>query len=163
VQQNQRFVKNYLLRLLTPLLGKGMLMSEGNFWLRQRRLAQPAFQKSRIAAYGPGMVEVTERMLAGWRDGDRRDLHSEMMKLTLAIAAKTLFGVDVDNEAAEVGAALDVVRRDFVGRMRSLWPIPVHWPTPGNLRLKRAVRRLDGIIYDFIAQRRAGKHDGNDL
>jgi cytochrome P450 len=163
IQQNHRFVKNYLLRLLTPLLGKGMLMSEGDFWLRQRRLAQPAFHKSRVAAYGPYMVEFTERMLAGWRDGDRRDLHHEMMQLTLAIAAKTLFDVDVDNEAADVGAALDVVRRDFVGRMKSMWPIPVHWPTPGNMRLKRAVRRLDRIIYDFIDQRRTGKHDGNDL
>jgi cytochrome P450 len=163
VAQNHRFVKNYLLRLLTPLLGNGMLMSEGSFWLRQRRLAQPAFHRSRIAAYGPAMVGFTERMLAGWHSGEHRDIHHEMMQLTLAIAAKTLFDVDVQNESTDVGAALDVVRRDFSARMGSIWPIPVHWPTPGNFRLRRAVERLDRIIYRFIEQRRRSGNEGSDL
>jgi cytochrome P450 len=163
VTQNQRFVKNYLLRLLTPLLGNGLLMSEGSFWLRQRRLAQPAFHKNRVAAYGAAMVAFTERMLAQWQSGEQRDIHHEMMKLTLAIAAKTLFDVDVQNEAVDVGAALDVVRRDFSARMGSIWPIPTSWPTPGNIRLRRAVRRLDRIIYRYIDERRRASHEGNDL
>jgi hypothetical protein len=81
------------------LLGNGLLTSEGSFWLRQRWLSQPAFNRQRIAAYGPSMVACTERMLAGWRDGETRDLHADMMHLALAITAETLFGANVGGEA----------------------------------------------------------------
>ena len=82
------------------LLGKGLLTSDGDFWLRQRRLSQPAFQKSRIASYGECMTAYTERLIRGWRPGERRDLHTEFTRLTLEITAKTLFGADVARDAA---------------------------------------------------------------
>src|SRR5690242_5530822 len=84
-----------------PLLGDGLLTSEGDFWLRQRRLAQPAFHKQRVAGYGTVMTDFAERHAAGWRDGAVVELHGEMMAVTQAIVGKTLFDADVSGDAHE--------------------------------------------------------------
>jgi cytochrome P450 len=163
VHRNHDFIKHFALRMNPLVLGNGLLTSEGDFWLRQRRLIQPAFQKSRIAAYGPAMVECATRVVNSWRPGAERDILREMMRLTLMIAAQTLFGADVDRDATDVGVALETLLEAFLTKMNRLIPIP-HWvPTPMNLRFKRALRRLDGILYDFIRQRRAGGGERSDL
>src|SRR5262245_4292051 len=113
----------YVLRLLVPVLGTGLLTSEGDLWLRQRRLMQPAFHRQRIAEYGGVMVDYTLRLLGQWRDGETRDLHAEMMRLTLEIAGQTLFGADVAEEAREVGEVLEVVMETFLARWED--PMPV--------------------------------------
>src|SRR6185295_12249804 len=77
------------------LVGKGLHTSEGELWRRQRRLAQPAFHRQRISAFGDVMVEYASRMISQWKDGDVRDIHREMMRLTLEIVVKTLFNADV--------------------------------------------------------------------
>src|SRR5262249_30433749 len=110
---SRTFIKHFALRLNPILLGNGLLTSEGDVWLRQRRLAQPAFQRQRIAAYVPTMVEHTLRLLASWRDGETRDILAEMMRLTLGIAAKTLFGADAVDQAEKVGAAMRVAQESF--------------------------------------------------
>jgi cytochrome P450 len=163
VTHNDCFRKNYLLRILAPLLGEGVLISEGDFWLRQRRLLQPAFARQRIHAYGAAMVRQTERMLEAWQPGTTRDLHEDLMALTLAIVAETLFGAHVEAATAVVGPALDEVRDYFIRRMTGLLPLPLSWPTPANRRLKKAIADLDAIIYDFIARRRASGEDRGDL
>src|SRR5262245_10784640 len=86
VAKNQNFIKHFALRLNPVVLGKGLLTSEGDFWLRQRRLMQPAFTRSRIAAYAPAMVAGAQRLIADWQPGERRDILVEMMRLTLEIA-----------------------------------------------------------------------------
>src|SRR5262245_11364060 len=108
--------RTYVLKLLDPILGQGLLTSEGELWLRQRRLAQPAFLKQRIAGYGPVMVAYAQRLADSWRDGEEHDLHADMMKLTLEIVAKTLFDADVAGAAHEVGEALEVVMDNFINR-----------------------------------------------
>src|SRR5437588_6173741 len=90
VAHGRHFIKHFALRLNPLLLGKGLLTSEGDFWLRQRRLIQPVFVRSRIATYAPAMVAATLRLLASWQPGQQRDIHGDMMKLTLDIAAQTL-------------------------------------------------------------------------
>jgi cytochrome P450 len=162
VANNDNFRKHYLLRMNRLLLGNGLLTSEGDLWRRQRRLAQPAFHRQRIAAYGEVMVEYAERMLATWRDGEVRDVHADMTRLTLEIVAKTLFDADVAGEAGHVGAALEVVMETFIARMDSLLMLPESVPTPTNLRLQRAVRQLDEIVYGIIAHRRASGEDRGD-
>jgi cytochrome P450 len=163
VTQARNFTKHFALRLNPLVLGKGLLTSEGDFWLRQRRLAQPAFQRSRITAYGAVMVGYTERMLAGWSPGQTCDMLTEMMRLTLAIAAKTLFDAEIGPEADTVGSALQFLQANFIARFNRLMPLPVWVPTPNNLRLKRAVRQLDEILYGFIRQRRQSGVDRGDL
>jgi cytochrome P450 len=163
VTQARHFRKHFALRLNPLVLGKGLLSSEGDFWLRQRRLAQPAFQRHRIAAYAPTMVAAAERRLADWRPGETRDVQAEMMRLTLDVAARTLFGADASGEAGAVGAALQLIQENFLVRFNSLLPLPMWVPTPAHLRLRRVVRRLDEIIYGFIRQRRQTGARGDDL
>jgi cytochrome P450 len=163
VTHNHKFIKHFALRINPLLLGNGLLTSEGEFWLRQRRLVQPAFVRSRIAAYAPAMVSATLRLLASWQAGQVRDIHADMMRLTLDIAAETLFHADATSQARDIAQAMQVLQECFTVRFAGLVPIPLWLPTPGNLRLRRAVRRLDGIIFGFIRQRRQNPHDCGDL
>src|SRR5919199_233094 len=96
---SKNFIKAASLRspFFQRLVGHGLVTSEGEFWRRQRRLAQPAFHRERVDAYARAMVELAERMLDGWRDGATLDAHEEMMLLTQAVVARTLFGGDVSN------------------------------------------------------------------
>jgi cytochrome P450 len=161
--QARLFVKHFALRINPVLLGQGLLTSDGAFWLRQRRLAQPAFSRERIQSYAAVMVDHAERQIAGWRDGEERDIHADMMHLTLDIVAKVLFDADVASDAGHVGEALQVALDHFSSQFRRLVKLPLFLPTPANLRLKKAVRRLDAIIQRFIEQRRTGGVDRGDL
>ncbi len=162
VERHRQFTKHYALQLLRPTVGNGLLTSEGEFWLRQRRLIQPAFARERIDAYGPIMVEHTRRLIEDWRPGERRDLHDDMVRLTLGIVAKTLMDVDLSEDFNHVSAAQDVVLADFRNRFKTI-PLPFWLPTPGNLRLKQAVARLDAVIHRIIEQRRAAGEDHGDF
>jgi cytochrome P450 len=163
VHQARNFRKHYAIRMNRLLLGNGLLSSEGDFWLRQRRLAQPAFHRDRINAYGSIMVELTERMLSQWQPGTVRDVHADMAQLTLEIIARTLFDADVSGEAKDVGVALAAAQQSFLERFQSPFPMPEWVPTPGNLRLRGAVRRLDAIVFGFIRERRESKQEKDDL
>jgi cytochrome P450 len=163
VTSSRNFTKHFAKRYNSLVLGNGLLSSEGDFWLRQRRMAQPAFNRGSIAPYAPVMVAYTERMLETWREGETRDLHVEMMQLALGIVAKTLFDADVAGDARDVGVALDTALESFLARLNSVFALPPRLPTPKNLRLWRAVRRLDEVIYGFIKQRRASGEDRGDL
>jgi cytochrome P450 len=132
-----------------------LLTSEGAFWLRQRRLIQPVFQRERILSYAPDMTACAERQIDTWHDGEVRDLHMEMRKLTLAVATKTLFGVDAGDQAAAVGCALREAMGTFDQRLFRIIPLPDNVPTLGNWRIRKAIRRLDRILYGLINQRRA--------
>jgi cytochrome P450 len=163
VTESRHFIKHYITRLLRPTMGNGLLLSEGDFWLRQRRLVQPAFHRERIATYGDLMVSYAERMLERWQDGETRDVHVEMMRLTLEIVAKALFDADVAGKARDVGEALEVGMNNFLRRWKSIYPLPLWVPTPGNIRTRRAIRRLNDILYGIIQERRASGQDRGDL
>ncbi|HYA98069.1 MAG TPA: cytochrome P450 [Methylomirabilota bacterium] len=162
VTQSKKFFKGRILRANRRLFGNGLLTSEGDFWLRQRRLAQPAFHRARIATYAETMVRYAKRHLDSWRDGRELDVHQEMMGLTLQIVAKTLFDADVAGDAREVGRALEVLMH-LNTNFRNLVLIPAWVPTPRNIRSLLAVRRLDRIIYRIIEQRRSSGRDAGDL
>jgi cytochrome P450 len=163
VTDARNFTKHFGLRINRMLLGYGLLTSEGDFWLRQRRLIQPAFLRERVAGYGPDMVALAERMVSSWHDGETRDVHADMTRLTLEIAAKTMLGVDFTDEAG-VGmeAAMADIATTFRSRFYSLIRLPDFVPTPANVRLRRAVRRLDDTLFGLIEQRRDGGQ-GSDL
>ena len=163
VHRARDFMKHFALRLNPAVLGNGLLTSEGDFWLRQRRLIQPAFQRSRLTGYVPDMAAAAGTVLGSWSAGETRDIPTEMMRLTLMIAAKTLFGADVGEEARDVGAALEVLMERFRTRFASMFWLPSWLPTPGKIRFDRAVRRLDEIIYRFIHQRRQSREQKPDL
>jgi cytochrome P450 len=162
--QQKNFVKHFVLGLLRPVLGDGLLTSEGKPWLRQRRLIQPAFQRSHVEDYAGIIVAHTERMLAEWRDGERIDLHSAMMHVTLSIAAKAFLGAEVSgSDFRSVSHALELLMRDFVYRFEGIVKIPLWMPTVWNWRIKRQIRQLDRVIYGIIDRRRRGPQDSDDL
>lgn len=163
VTQARQFRKHFALRLNPIVLGNGLLTSEGDFWLRQRRLAQPAFTRSHVARYAPAFIEHTGKMLNRWKSGDTVDVLTEMMALTLGIASRTLFGADGDDHAEKVRDALNVTQEEFVHRLARPFQWPLWVPTSGNRRLLKAVQDLDAIIYDFIHQRRLSGTMGDDL
>ena len=158
------FVKSPGIRLLRRLLGDGLFVSEGDLWLRQRRLMQPAFHRQRIAAYGQVMATYATRRAAGWHDGAVLDIHPEMMAVTRDIVAKTLFDADVSEEARVIGVASHFLTEYFGKRLGSLLQLVPPWlPTPANLRLRSTIRRLDAVVYRMIADRRRTPGDRVDL
>jgi cytochrome P450 len=144
------------------LFGKGLLTSEGDFWLRQRRLSQPAFHRDRIAAYGDVMVKYAQRMLAGWQDGETRDVYADMMRVTLENAARTLIDMEAHGETGAGDALLALLAEDS-SSLRTVLRLPGHLPTPADWRLRREVRRLDAIIYAVIRERHSRERDTGDL
>lgn len=163
VTKSRQFLKHFALRANPVVLGKGLLSSDGDFWLRQRRLAQPAFQRPQIMKYVATFADHTARLFDRWKPGETRDILPDMMALTLGIASRTLFGSDGEGYAERVRAALQVTQEEFVVRLARLVQIPNWIPTSGNRRLLAAVRDLDSIIYDFISRKRASHEQGDDL
>jgi cytochrome P450 len=158
------FTKHYGLRSGKRVLGNGLLTSEGDFWRRQRRLMQPAFTRERVASYGRTMVRLADQMMADWRPEQTRDVHEDIGRLTLEIAAATLFGADdVTTEANAVITALQDLTKGFNNRLFRLVRIPDYLPTPGNIRRERAAKRLDDIVFDLIRRRRKGGSHGDFL
>jgi len=162
VNKARLYHKGRILQANKYLFGEGLLTAEGDFWLRQRRLAQPAFHRERIAAYAATMADYTGQMLAAWRSGEERDIHQEMMNLALRIVGKTLFDADVTRDAREVGATLDMLLKIASNFGRTVL-VPLWVPTPRNLRAKAGVRRIERIIYRIIAERRASGRNTGDL
>lgn len=162
---NKNFIKPRSLR--TPffrrIVGTGLLTSEGDFWLRQRRLAQPAFHRDRVNAYGDIMSAYTERLIDEWRDGETRDIHADMMRLTMEIVARTLFSTDVGRDAEDVGRALTSIAEAFASQATLKWILDNRLPTPLHRRFFRTVGKLDDVIFKVIRERRAGGGDTGDL
>jgi cytochrome P450 len=163
VTDQRNFTKSRGLERTKRLLGQGLLTSEGALHLRQRRLMQPAFHHDRIAAYADTMVACAGRLRDLWTDGAALDVAHEMMQLTLAIAGRTLFDIDVASQAAEVGRALTAVMEPFWLMMTPAGELLEHVPF-GRMRRARAARaQLDRIVYGFIADRRRHARDQGDL
>jgi cytochrome P450 len=163
LQNSRSFAKGNALQQAKRVLGEGLLTSEGELHLRQRRLIQPIFHQKRVAGYAETMVSRTERMLERWQPGAAVDVHAEMTRLTLAVVGDTLFGADVEGEAEEIGAALTeslaAVNRlvfPFVG------PAMERLPLPSRRRFRHSIARLDATIERLIDERR-GRPGGADL
>ena len=164
VTNHRNFHKGRGLERAKMLLGTGLLTSEGDFHLRQRRLAQPAFHRQRVAAYGATMASYAAARRDRWRGGLTLDVHVEMMALTLAIVGKTLFDADVEDEAAEIGAALATTFESFnFGFFLPFGELLERLPLPATIRFRKARARLDATIYRLIEERRKSGTDRGDL
>lgn len=145
---------------LAMFMGEGLLTSNGDFWRRQRKLVQPAFHTKRIEAYAETMVEETQKVMDSWEDNSDVDVAAEMMRLTLNIVAKTLFGANVESETARVAHAMHAFQ-ELAGKPPSF--APAWLPTARRRHARRSTAVLDDIIYRIINDRRATKEDTGDL
>ncbi len=145
------------------VLGEGLLTSEAPLHLRQRRLAQPAFHRQRIASYGQVIAGYTAEMTSRWESGKVMDLHPEMLLLALRIVGKTLFDTNVEGEVQQIAEAVD----SFMGFLPlAFLPFPevvLQLPFPLMTRIRRGQAYLDGLIYRMIAERRKDPGDRGDL
>ncbi|HET9626688.1 MAG TPA: cytochrome P450 [Kofleriaceae bacterium] len=157
------FHKSAGLGFLRPLLGDGLLLAEGELHRRHRKLLAPAFAPKRIASYGAIMVEETRAQVARWSPGDRLDLADEMMQMTLAIAGRTLFGVDVRRDAATVAHGIELAMRSMFDNVTSPIRLGYQWPLLRHRRMRKAVRMLDAVVYRLIAEGRALGGDRGDV
>ena len=149
---------------LRPFLGDGLLISEGEFWKRQRRLMQPAFHLRRLKALAGAMAECAAAMAAGWEHGRVIDVMQAMNAVTMEIVARTLFGADVSGEIAEVAEAMAVLQEE-AGRIRptAFFELPEFVTRPRGRRFARAVATLDRIVNRIVAARRASGETRDDL
>lgn len=164
VERPEEFYKLKLIKYaLGPFLGNGLLTNEGDFWKRQRKLAQPAFHAKRIESYANVMVDYAQKMLSRWHTGEERRIDREMMKLTLNIVAKTLFDADVSGDADRVGELLTRILEASNDRLNAAFQIPDWVPTAKTRQMHHDIAELDAIIQRFIDERRRSGEDKGDL
>ena len=161
----KNFIKSMSLRsnFFQRLVGNGLLTSQGDEWKRQRRLTSPAFHRERIAGYAGTMVDYTKRLTANWREGETRDVHRDMMRLTLEIVVRCLFSADVSNDVDEVGATLGELVKPFASQATLKWILNNRLPTPYHIHFHRLAKKIDRVVYRIIAERHAGGSDKGDL
>ncbi|HVQ39262.1 MAG TPA: cytochrome P450 [Pyrinomonadaceae bacterium] len=163
VTNHQHFMKGLALQRAKRLLGEGLLTSEGAFHRRQRRLAQPAFHRMRIASYADVMTTYATQTREGWSDGQSLDISEEMMRLTLGVVGRTLFDADVVSDARDVGEAMTVMMEVFNTLTIPFFELLQKLPLPQFRRFDSAKLRLDAIIYRLIEERRRSGQDRGDL
>ncbi|MGH9022542.1 MAG: cytochrome P450 [Acidimicrobiia bacterium] len=152
---------------LAGWFGDGVLTSQDERWARQRRLIQPIFTLRRVASYVSVMAEETRRVVDRWHPtadaGGEVDLHLEMMRVTLRVVARVLFGSDIDEAIPVIHRAFPVIGKHVLNRATSPFRPPQTWPTPGNRRAARAKRELVSVCDQLVARRRSSSTGGTDL
>ncbi len=163
VTHQKLFRKGQALERAKVLVGDGLLTSEGDLHLKQRRLVQPAFHRARISAYAGAMTGAAMKQQEQWRDGATLDANRAMMMITLDIVAATLFGADVGSESSEIGSALDDVFEAFTIGYSPLTPLLDLIPTAKKRRFTAGKKRVDATIDRIIKERRQSGEDTGDL
>ncbi len=167
LQENHRnYGRSPAFEVLKIFLGNGLLTSDGDFWRRQRRLAQPAFHRQKLAALTQTMISETAIWLDELKQYDLDksvNVSQAFMDVTMRIVCKTLFGSDTTGKLDGLSTALDSL--NYLANKRMLSPIrfPLRWPTPNNLRSKRDRMQVDSFIYGVINQRREKNEQSDDL
>jgi len=164
VSKSRDFRKSPAANRIGVVVGNGLLLSEGETWRAHRRVVQPAFHHDRVAAWGETMVREAEDFVSRLEEGEIRDVHRDMAALTLSIVARTLLDSRLDERDIEtVRRSAAILTDHFDSRFNSLaFFIPDWLPTPGNIRMRSAVRDLDHIVYRLIGLRRDTDRLGGD-
>ena len=149
------------------LLGTGLLLSDGDFWLKQRRLMQPVFHRQKIQAFVDMMGEETAAMLDRWEQvaaaGKPLNLQQEMMRLTLSVITRALFHERIGDESGSIGKSLTILLEDSIFRFDHPFYPPRRFPTPRNRRYTQAKAELYAVIDGIVEHRRSDGGEHGDL
>jgi cytochrome P450 len=153
---------------LSLVIGNGLVISEGDFWRRQRRLMQPAFHRQRLALLAETMQDSAAGTAERWeasfiKNGEPFEVTREMTDLTIKIAARTLFGADVSADSARFADALQTALAHVNFKMMYPFAVLDYVPTGRNRRFKEAMKTLDEVVRKIIAERRHSQADKGDL
>lgn len=157
------FTKSADYRAIARLLGNGLLTNEGKSWQHQRSLIQPAFRRENILSYAPVMTRAASRWLDSWTVNEARDVHEDLMAVTLEIVAQCLFGAEVTDIAERVGNAIKVAMDRFMIDAGQALLLPFDLPDFLAPARRKAIRDLKKIINGIIHERRAAKEPREDL
>ena len=157
------FTKSADYRALARILGNGLLTNEGKPWQRQRGLIQPAFRRENILSYAPVMTRAASRMLDSWSDGESRNVHGDMMAVTLEIVAQCLCGAEVAGVTDRVGKAMEVITDRFMTDASQALLLPFDLPDFLAPARRDAISDLNEIINGIIRERRASHQPRGDL
>lgn len=164
---NKNYIKGQSVEPARILVGNGLATSDGDLWLSQRRLMQPAFHRQRLASLGALMTGTAEDHLESWQNyraaGEPVDLVDEMMALTLQVIVSTMFTRDISGQAEELGGAFTEVLRFIDRRSFGSRSVPLWVPTAANRRAKAAVATIDRIVYGVAEDRRGREGEYQDL
>lgn len=152
---------------LKLLLGEGLLTSEGDFWAKQRRMAQPSFHREKIAGFAKSMTQATEELVTNWQLSARReqtiDVSNEMQKLTLKIIGLCLLSIDLSDEAQTISQVLPIVLKYIANKVQPIQMIP-DWLQNGEKRqFQQAVAECNRVVYEIINRRKQQQDKGRDL
>jgi len=164
VDNNRNYLKGRALSATKPVVGQGLLTSEGDFHTRQRRMIQPAFHRQRIANYAQVMTDDAARQMQSWLAGTTLDLHEELMTLTMLIVAKCLFDADVSDQTETVGAAMNGLLGDFsLTDSSPIGQLLARFQGQRNKRRAQNISALNQVVYKVIEDHRASQEDRGDL
>jgi cytochrome P450 len=152
-----------LIKALRDVDGNGLVLSEGDFWLRQRRLVQPAFSPKRFDGYAKTVVDCARQAVDSWSPGSQIDVPREMRRLALAIVARTLFGTQVTDDEGTLGSATETISEIVTRETGRIIQWPIWIPTADNRCKRQAIQVVDRVIRRIIRERRASGLDRGDL
>jgi cytochrome P450 len=163
VTSGPKFRKGAMFDKFRPFVGNGLVLSNGDFHLRQRRLMQPAFHRDRLAAYAETMRRAATELSDSWHPGEVRVIDEDMQGLAVTIVGEALFSTELGQEAvAEARRSIYLIIQQ--GMIRALSPKFVEkLPIPGNRRFDEAIGRMQAIVLEVIRDWRTAGVDRGDL
>ena len=154
VTKQKSFIKSKDVQSLKALIGEGLLTSEKEMHMQQRRLIQPAFKKTHINAYAQDMIDITEEYMSKWSAGMETEITEDMLDITLGIITKTMFSMDFKEGHELLGDSVEKGMKLAIKRMRSILPMPLWLPSKTNREFKQVAKALDELLFNIIGNRR---------
>jgi cytochrome P450 len=149
------------------MLGNGLVVSEGDFWLRQRRMMQPQFHRQRIAALTTLMVEAIDGNLNTWEQasttGEEFNIAKAFDRVTMSVILKTMFGTALNEQEMAEAAEAMTLGLDYIMQGTVTHSLPKWMPIPGKKRFEKAMARFDELVYRIIGEGRRGEGEENHL
>ncbi len=165
-ENNRNYGRGRSYKVLREFLGDGLLTTDGDYWRRQRRLAQPAFHRQKLALLADTMIDEAVGWAGRLQAQDRSrpvDVSTVLTDVTLRIVTKTLFGSGLGDQTASLSQALNELNRIISQTVLNPIRLPSWFPSPANQAYERASKQVHDLITGIIQTRRQDATPHDDL